>query len=89
MGLLFMIVVGAILGWLGSIVARVEAPRGILLNIAAGLAGALLFGLFIAPFIGGASLFDGNYGVGSLLLSLVGAVVVVAGLNAYYGGRLR
>jgi len=88
-GLLFMIVVGAILGWLGSIVARIEAPRGILLNIAAGLVGALLSGLFIAPLIGGASLFDGNYGVGSLLMSLVGAVAVVAAFNAFYAQQLR
>ena len=42
MGLLFMIVVGAILGWLAAIVLKIEAPRGILLNIAAGVAGALV-----------------------------------------------
>jgi uncharacterized membrane protein YeaQ/YmgE (transglycosylase-associated protein family) len=89
MGLLFMIIVGAILGWLGSIVLRIEAPRGVLLNIAAGLGGALLTGLFIAPLVGGASLLDGNYSVGSLLLSLVGAIVVVAGFNAVYGHQLR
>ena len=34
MGLLFMIVVGAILGWLAAIVLQIEAPRGILLKVA-------------------------------------------------------
>jgi uncharacterized membrane protein YeaQ/YmgE (transglycosylase-associated protein family) len=84
-----MIIVGALLGWLGSIILRIEAPRGILLNIVAGLAGALLAGIFIAPLVGGASLFGGDYSVGSLLLSFAGAVIVVAGFNAFYGRQLR
>lgn len=81
MGFLFMIVVGAILGWLTSIVLRIDAPRGILLNVAAGVAGALLMGLFIAPLFGSASLLGDNYSVWTLLLSLAGAVIAVVALN--------
>ena len=63
MGLLFIIVVGAILGWLAAIILRIETPRGILLNIAAGIAGALLTGLVIGPLLlGSASLLGGYYG---------------------------
>ncbi len=90
MGLLFMIVVGAILGWLAAIVLRIEAPKGILLNIAAGVGGALLTGLFIGPLLlGSASLLAGYYRVGSLGLSLVGSVVVIAGFNIVWRGQLR
>ncbi|HEY7808081.1 MAG TPA: GlsB/YeaQ/YmgE family stress response membrane protein [Croceibacterium sp.] len=89
MGFLFMIVVGAILGWLVAIILRIEAPRGVLLNIAGGIAGALLAGLFIAPLFGNASLLGDNYSVGTLLLSLVGSIVVIAALNMFYGARLR
>ena len=90
MGLLFMIVVGAILGWLAAIILRIEAPRGILLNIAAGIAGALLMGLFIGPLLlGSASLLGGYYRVGSLLLSLAGSIVVIAVLNLFGRRRLR
>lgn len=89
MGLLFMFVLGAILGWLAAIVLRIEAPRGILLNVAAGVAGAFVAGVSIAPLLGGASLLGGNYGAGSLLLSLIGSVVVVAALNMIYPDRLR
>lgn len=89
MGLLFMIVVGAVLGWLASIILAIEAPRGVLLNIAAGVAGALLTGLFIAPLIGSASLLGGYYRVGSLLLSLVGSIAVIAALNAFWPRQLR
>ena len=85
-----MIVVGAILGWLAAIILRIEAPRGILLNIAAGIAGALLMGLFIGPLLlGSASLLGGYYRVGSLLLSLAGSIVVIAALNLFGRRRLR
>ena len=90
MGLLFMIVVGAILGWLAAIILRIEAPRGILLNIAAGIVGALLMGQFIGPLLlGSASLLGGYYRVGSLLLSLAGSIVVIAALNLFGRRRLR
>ena len=90
MGLLFMIVVGAILGWLAAIVLRIEAPRGILLNIAAGVAGALLMGLFVGPLLlGSASLLGGYYRAGSLALSLLGALALIAALNLFARGQLR
>jgi uncharacterized membrane protein YeaQ/YmgE (transglycosylase-associated protein family) len=90
MGFLFMIVVGAILGWLAAIVLRIEAPRGILLNIAAGVAGALLMGLFVGPLLlGSASLIGGYYAVGSLLLSLLGSLLLIAALNVVWPRQLR
>lgn len=90
MGLLFMIVVGAILGWLAAIILRIETPRGILLNIAAGVGGALLAGLLVGPLLlGSASLLSGYYRVGSLLLSLAGSVLVIAAFNVFWRGELR
>ena len=90
MGFLFMIVVGAILGWLAAIVLKIEAPRGILLNIAAGVIGALLMGLFIGPMLlGSAALLGGYYPVASLLLSLAGSIVVIAATNVFLSRRLR
>jgi uncharacterized membrane protein YeaQ/YmgE (transglycosylase-associated protein family) len=90
MGLLFMIVVGAIIGWLAAIVLRIELPRSILLNIAAGVAGALLMGLVISPMlIGGPSLLGGYYQVGALLLSLLGALALIAALNVFWPKKLR
>ena len=90
MGFLFMIVVGAILGWLAAIILKIEAPRGILLNIGAGVAGALLMGLFIGPLLlGSASLLAGYYQIGSLLLSLVGSILVIAALNVFWPRQLR
>jgi uncharacterized membrane protein YeaQ/YmgE (transglycosylase-associated protein family) len=90
MGLLFMIVVGAILGWLAAIILKIEVPRGILLNIAAGVVGALLMGLFVGPLLlGSASLLAGYYRVGSLLLSLAGSIALIAALNVFWPRQLR
>lgn len=89
MGFLFMIIVGAILGWLTTIVLRIEAPRSILLNMAAGVGGALLMGLFIAPLLGSSSLLGSNYNVVTLLLSLLGAIVFVVALNYLNRENLR
>jgi len=84
-----MIVVGAILGWLAAIILRIESPRGILLNIAAGVAGSLLTGLFIGPLLlGSASLLGGYYRIGSLALSLVGSIVVIAAFNMFWRRQL-
>jgi uncharacterized membrane protein YeaQ/YmgE (transglycosylase-associated protein family) len=89
MGFLFMIVVGAILGWLSTIILQIEEPRPILLNIAAGVAGALLTGLFIAPLFGSPSLLGDNYSIWALLLSLAGSLVGVAALNVVRRSQLR
>jgi uncharacterized membrane protein YeaQ/YmgE (transglycosylase-associated protein family) len=85
MGLLFMVVVGAALGWLAAIILEIEVPRGILFNIAAGIIGALVAGLLVGPLLlGTASLLAGYYRVGSLLLSLAGAVALIAALNVIW-----
>jgi uncharacterized membrane protein YeaQ/YmgE (transglycosylase-associated protein family) len=89
MGLLFMIVVGGILGWLAAIILKIESPRGVLLNIAAGVSGALFTGLLAGSLLGGSSLLGGHYQVESLLLSLVGSIVVVASFNLIYRQQLH
>jgi uncharacterized membrane protein YeaQ/YmgE (transglycosylase-associated protein family) len=84
MGLLFMILVGALLGWLAAIVRQIESARGIRLNIAAGVTGALLAGVVIGPLFGGPSLLWGNYRVGTLLLTLAGSLVLIVAVNAIW-----
>ena len=89
MGLLFMIVAGAVLGWLAVIFWRIKTSRGIAMELASGVAGALAGGALSAPFFGLASLLSGTYGVPALLLTLVGAAVFVGLLNLLRPARLR
>lgn len=76
MGLLILIVVGALLGWLATILLRIEDGRSILLNAAAGIAGSVLTGLIVGT---GAIL--GSITGATLLWAVVGSVVAIAALN--------
>lgn len=88
MGVVLMVVVGAVLGWLTAVVLRVETSRGILMNIGAGVGGALAAGLFEALF-GSVSLGWGDNRTNSLLLPLVGSASLLVGLNLLHRAQLR
>ena len=81
MGLVFLVVLGGMLGWLAAIINRSENTRGMLLNVAAGIGGALLTGLVLAPLLGVGNLLDGRYSVDGLLTALAGSLVVLVAVN--------
>lgn len=47
MALILLLVLGAALGWLASVLMRIEDKRPVLEDVAAGLGGALLAGLHV------------------------------------------
>ncbi len=83
-GIIVWLVVGGIIGWLASIIMRTDAQQGILMNIIVGIVGAFLAGLI---FNGGSINQDIN--LTSVLVSLVGAVVLLAIINLFRRGRMR
>jgi len=87
--LIVLLIVGGVLGWLASIVMRTDAQQGIFLNIVVGIVGALLAGLIITPMIGGASITDGSFSPISLLISFLGAVVLLGIVNLVRRGSVR
>ncbi len=86
---ILIIIIGGILGWLASIVMRTDAQQGILLNIVVGIVGAILGGLLLSPLIGGAPITSGNFDIMSLLVSFLGAVILLAIVNLFRRGRVR
>lgn len=88
MGLVFMIVAGAILGWLTAFVRGLKA-FGLKINIAAGIAGALVAGLVVSPFIVRGDLMKGYYSVEALLISLLGSVLLLLAVNLLRRSALR
>jgi uncharacterized membrane protein YeaQ/YmgE (transglycosylase-associated protein family) len=89
MGIFVLVIVGGILGWLASIVMRRDAEQGIVLNITAGIAGALIAGLVLNPLIGGGNILAGDLGAGSLLIAFLGAVVFLALINLVTRSSVR
>lgn len=84
------LVFGALIGWLASIVMRTDAKQGPILNIVVGIVGAFLGGL-IFSFIPGSNvnINDGNFSLYSLLVSFIGAIVLLGIVNLATRGRAR
>ncbi len=82
-------IVGGILGWLASIVMRTDAQQGIILNVVVGIIGAILGGLILAPMLGGGSITSGDFSLPNLLISLLGAIILLAVVNLVRRGSVR
>ena len=89
MNLIIMLIVGGIIGWLASIVMRTDGQQGLFLNIVVGIVGAMLAGVVITPFLGGASITTGALDIKSLFVSFLGAVVLLGIINLFRRGSVR
>jgi uncharacterized membrane protein YeaQ/YmgE (transglycosylase-associated protein family) len=83
------IIVGGLIGWIASMIMRTDAQQGALLNIIVGIVGAFLGGLLISPLIGGGSINSGDFSLSSLLVSLLGAIILLAIVNLFRRGSVR
>jgi uncharacterized membrane protein YeaQ/YmgE (transglycosylase-associated protein family) len=81
------IIVGGIIGWVASLIMR--SPEGILLNIIVGIVGAFLAGLILTPLFGISSINAGNFSLPALLISLLGALILLAVVNLFRRGAVR
>jgi uncharacterized membrane protein YeaQ/YmgE (transglycosylase-associated protein family) len=89
MGLIILLIIGGLMGWLASIVMRTDGQQGILLNVVVGIVGALLAGLLLNPLIGGGNIMSGDFSASSLLVSFLGAVALLAIVNLFRRGSVR
>ena len=85
MGIILWLIVGGVIGWLASIIMRTDAQQGIFLNIVVGIVGAFIGGLIIS----GGSINTAPLTVTSFLVSLLGAVVLLAIVNLVRRGSVR
>jgi uncharacterized membrane protein YeaQ/YmgE (transglycosylase-associated protein family) len=83
------IVVGGLLGWVASRLMGTDGQQGTLLNIVVGIAGAFIAGWFISPLVGVGTINQGNFSIGALVVSLVGAVILLAVVNMLRRGTAR
>ena len=81
MNLIMWLIVGGVVGWVASMIMGTNAQQGILLNIVVGIAGAFLAGLLLTPLLGVGTLNQGNFSLPALLVSLIGAVILLGVVN--------
>ncbi|KRC80380.1 GlsB/YeaQ/YmgE family stress response membrane protein [Sphingomonas sp. Root241] len=84
MGLLVWLVIGGVVGWLASIVMRTDAQQGIFLNVIVGIVGAFIGGLLF-----GGSINNGAVTPMTFLVSLLGAIILLAIVNLVRRGAVR
>lgn len=90
MGIVFMIVTGAILGWLVAFVLQTDRTvRGLQLNIGVGISAALVAGLVISPAIGTGDLLGNRYSVRAIVICMIATVALLVPLNLLRFNNLR
>ncbi len=79
---LLWLLLGAIAGWLASLVMKTNAAQGTLMDIVVGIVGAMIGG-FVFNVFGAAGVTGFN--LYSLLVAFIGAVILLAILKAVRG----
>ena len=85
MGFIIWLIIGGVVGWLASMVMRTDAQQGILLNLVVGIVGAFIAGLIF----GGGNINQDPMDITNILVSLVGAVILLAIVNLIRRGSVR
>ena len=88
MNLLLWIIVGGILGWIASWMMETDDQQGTLLNVVVGVVGAFIAGLLLSPLLGVGTINQSDFSLPSMLISLLGAVILLAFVNAFRGRRV-
>ena len=83
------LIVGGIIGWLASMIMRTDAEQGTLLNVIVGVVGAILAGLVLTPLLGIETINEGSFSLPALVVSLLGAVLLLAGVSRFCQGTVR
>jgi uncharacterized membrane protein YeaQ/YmgE (transglycosylase-associated protein family) len=89
MNLIIWLVLGGVVGWLASLIMRTDGQQGIVLNVVVGVVGAFLAGWFISPLVGLGTINQNNFSLASVLVSLIGAVILLAVVNQFRRGSVR
>jgi uncharacterized membrane protein YeaQ/YmgE (transglycosylase-associated protein family) len=89
MNFILWMIIGGILGWIASIIMRTNAQQGLFLNIVVGIIGALVAGFVLTPLFGIGTINQNNFSLPALLVSLLGAIILLAIVNLFRRGTVR
>lgn len=72
------IIVGAVIGWVASLIMKTNGRQGLIADIVVGIVGAFLAGIFLSPLFNVGTINEGDFSLPALLVSLGGAVILLA-----------
>lgn len=88
MNFIIWLVVGGLIGWVASMVMKTDAQQGMILNVVVGIVGAFIGGWLISPLLGVPTINQNAFSIGSLLVSLLGAIILLAIVNLFRRGKV-
>ena len=83
------LIAGAFIGWLASRLMGTSGQQGLLLDIVVGVVGAFVAGWFITPLVGVGTINENVFSIPALIVSLLGAIVLLAVVRLFSRGGLR
>ncbi|MBK8018516.1 MAG: GlsB/YeaQ/YmgE family stress response membrane protein [Betaproteobacteria bacterium] len=83
------LVVGGLIGWVASMIMRTDGQQGVFLNVVVGIVGAAIAGWVISPLVGVPTINQNAFSMGALVVSLLGAIVLLAVVNMFRRGKAR
>jgi uncharacterized membrane protein YeaQ/YmgE (transglycosylase-associated protein family) len=83
------LIAGTVTGWLASVLLGTKAQSLVVLNVLAGATGAILGGWALSPLVGSASGNQPEFSVFALVMSFVGAAVVLAAIHYFRRGAVQ
>jgi uncharacterized membrane protein YeaQ/YmgE (transglycosylase-associated protein family) len=90
MNFIIWIVIGGLIGWAASIVMKTDAQQGMsFLNVVVGIVGALVGGWLLSPLFGTGTINQNDFSLASLVVSLLGAIILLAVVNLLRRGAPR
>ena len=72
------IIAGAFVGWIASLIMKTNNRQGLIADIIVGIVGAFVGGYFLSPLFNISTINQSNYSIPALLVSLGGAVILLA-----------
>ena len=89
MNFIIWIVVGGLIGWVASMIMKTNAQQGMFLNVVVGIVGSILGGWLISPLLGAGTINQSDFSLRGLVVSLIGAVILLAIVNLFRRGKVR
>ena len=89
MNIIIWLIVGGVIGWLASIVMKTDGQQGMFLNVVVGIIGAVVGGWVLSPMFGVATINQDNFSLPALLVSFLGATILLGIVNLIRRGSAR
>ena len=89
MNIIVWLIIGGLIGWVASMAMGTNGRQGILLNVVVGIIGAALGGWLFGGALSTSTINQGNLSFSGIMVSLVGAIILIAALKMFRGGASR